>query len=509
MLIGANRPATLPSRRVAGRWFSAWAQRPRRGYGVGRGGSAGVCFRMGEAYPPPASPPPRFNLSFILSGTWAYTLAMEHATPARFLASHEATAATSFLAADFLTALPRGRSARQLHRQLPPPQAGLLVSVIIPAKNEAANLPATLAALAAQTDHAGRPLPPASFEVIVLANNCVDATAAVVRQQARRFPHLALYAAELCLPPAQAHVGRARRLLMDAACARLEHVGRPAGIIASTDADTCVAPTWLAALQAEILVGADAVGGRILTQPTGRAACPVRRLEVRDAAYRVLCARLEDLLDPAPADPWPRHHQHFGASLALTARAYRRAGGLPEVRFLEDEALWQALRRCDLRLRHSPAVQVRTSARRQGRVEVGLSWQLREWQHLSQQQREPQAENPAYLAAQWRVRRQLRALWADPTAGDCGALAARLQLPAAALRARVRGTPALGELWEWVRATSPALPVPLLPLSQALRELPRLIQRLIQRHGCSPAAPAGGLSAAPAGRAGTVRAAAR
>ncbi len=437
---------------------------------------------------------------------------MDHATPARFLAAHEATAtAPVFLPALPLPAAPRrGRSATLLHQQLPPPRPELQVSVIIPAKDEMASLPATLAALAAQTDARGRPLPPGSFEVIVLANNCTDATAAVVRQQARRFPHLVLHAAELCLPAAKAHVGRARRLLMDEACARLEQVGRPAGIIASTDADTRVAPTWLAAIQAEIVAGADAVGGRILTEITGAALLPLRRIQVRDAAYRQLCARLEDLLDPVRIDPWPRHHQHFGASLALTVRAYRQVGGLPEVRFLEDEALCQALRRHDLGLRHSPHVQVLTSARRQGRVEVGLSWQLREWLNMSRQQREPHVDNPAQLAALWLVRRQLRAYWAGHPTHQAGALAARLGLPAAVLLARVRQTLTFGKLWDWVVANGRVPVVSPVPLSLALRALPPLIKYYEQQ----PEPPKGGfgppqLSVFPAGRAGSLRAVAQ
>ena len=191
---------------------------------------------------------------------------MNHATPALFLAANEATATDPTQPADWLFLLPRrGRSARRLHQQLPLPHPGLRMSVIIPAKDEVANLPATLAALAAQVDEHGQPLPVGCFEVIVLANNCTDHTAAVVREQARLFPHMVLHVAELCLPVAKAHVGRARRLLMDEACARLELLGRRQGIIASTDADTRVAPTWLAAIEAEIAAGADAVGGRFLT----------------------------------------------------------------------------------------------------------------------------------------------------------------------------------------------------------------------------------------------------
>ena len=402
---------------------------------------------------------------------------MDHATPARFLAAHETTAPAPLPLP--LLAAPRDVHAARLRQQLPPPRAGLRVSVIIPAKDEAANLPATLAALAAQTTLGGQPLPADSYEVIVLANNCVDDTANLVRRQARRFPRLVLHVAELYLPGEHAHVGRARRLLMDEACARLEGVGPPAGIIASTDADTRVAPTWLAAIRAEIATGADAVGGRILTESEElvREGLPVlQRLQSHDAAYRLLCARLEDLLDPAPADPWPRHHQHFGASLALTVRAYRRVGGLPEVRFLEDEALCQQLRRHDLTLRHSPHVRVLTSARRDGRVEVGLSWQLREWLHLSQQQREPQVENPVQLARQWQLRRQLRACWANAPGAEIGALLTRLGLPAATVLARLSQCATFGEMWEWALAHSPSLGVAAVPLSEALLVLPRLIR---------------------------------
>ena len=401
---------------------------------------------------------------------------MDHATPARFLAAHETTAPAPQTP---WPALPCDADAARLRRQLPAPRAGLRISVIIPAKDEAANLPATLAALAAQTDLAGRPFSPDRYEVLVLANNCEDDTAGMVRRQARQFPHLVLHVAELCLPSEHAHVGRARRLLMDEACARLEGVSQPGGIIASTDADTRVAPTWLAAIQAEIDGGADAVGGRILTEAAeldGAGLPALQRLQSHDAAYRLLCAQLEHLLDPIAADPWPHHHQHFGASLALTARAYRQVGGLPDVRFLEDEALCQQLRRHDLALRHSPHVQVLTSARREGRVEVGLSWQLREWLRLSQQQREPHVDNPVQLARQWQLRRQLRACWAQAPGAETDALLTRMSLPPAVVLAQMSGCATFGELWEWAVAHSPALAVDAVPLSNALRVLPHLIR---------------------------------
>jgi hypothetical protein len=367
--------------------------------------------------------------------------------------------------------------AALLRAQLPPPHRALRACIVIPAKDEAAQLPATLAALAAQVDLHGQALPACSFEVIVLANNCHDATAGTVRAQARQLPGLQLHVAELSLPPAQAHVGRARRLLMDEACARLEQVGQPAGLILSTDADTRVAPDWLAATLAAIAAGAEAVGGRILTQPGEQATlAAVRHTQLRDAAYHLLRARLESQLDPAPADPWPRHHQHFGASLALTARAYRRVGGLPELRYLEDEALWQALQRHDVPVRHSPAVRVFTSGRHEGRVEVGLSWQLRQWATLHQQQAEPLVDCPAQLAALWRARRQLRAAWAGRAALEA-TTAQTLKLGFRDLSALLRQTPTFGQLWEEVLALRRAagLTIASLPLSLALAGLRLLV----------------------------------
>lgn len=410
---------------------------------------------------------------------------MDHATPARFLAYPEAAATVT--APDCSPPAPRaflrpGRGATLLRQQLPPPRPGLQVSVIIPAKDEAHDLPATLAALAAQTTRTGHLLPAHSFEVIVLANNCTDDTAAVVRQQARRFPGLVLHVVELELSAAEAHVGCARRLLMDAAWVRLEHGGRAGeGIIASTDADTRVALNWLAVIQDEIAAGAAAVGGRILTEMPDPALRPLCRLQARDTAYRQLCARLEGLIDPAPTDPWPRHHQHFGASLALTTAAYGQVGGLPEVRFLEDEALCRALRRHDLVVRHSPDVQVLTSARRQGRVEVGLSWQLGEWLQLSQQQREPRVDNPAQLAELWRARAQLRAYWMARARVSPELLASQLGLPAATLQMRARRAVTFGTLWEWVLKAGAATTVGQLPLSLALRDLPPLIKSCERR----------------------------
>ncbi len=102
-------------------------------------------------------------------------------------------------------------------------------------------------------------------------------------------------------------------------------------MIASTDGDTRVASNWLAETWDAVDRGADAVGGDIRTDRAGRRALDphARRSYLRDVRYRRLVDELASRLDPDPADPWPRHHHHTGASLAVTAEAYRRVGGLP------------------------------------------------------------------------------------------------------------------------------------------------------------------------------------
>ena len=428
------------------------------------------------------------------------------ATPARFQATREAMAAP-MLPAPLRHPRPTrllttpAQLARALRQQLPPPAAGLQACIIIPAKDEAQNLPATLAALAAQTELSGAPLPAGSLEVIVLANNCLDCTAAVVRQFASCHPALAVHVAELQLPGELAHVGQARRLLMDAAAQRLEATAGPTGLILSTDADTHAAPDWLAACRAEVAAGAAAVGGRIFTRPAEPELpepcaeyseinppvvdmAAVRRTQLRDATYHLLRNQLESQLDPCLHDPWPRHHQHFGASLALTVAAYRQVGGLPVVRYLEDEALWQALCRHDLPVRHSPRVRVSTSARQQGRVEVGLSWQLREWATHALEQREPEVDCPRQLAALWQARGELRAWWqgrSQPTPAGFREWSLMLRVQAGAMHDKLLSAKTFGEFWEWVLGTraSAVLAQPYgtrVPLSEAVAWLRQAVR---------------------------------
>lgn len=246
---------------------------------------------------------------------------------------------------------------------------------MVPAKDEAERLPHLVASLADQRDEDGRPLAPSAYEVVVLLNNCRDGSAEALRQSARRHPRLRVHAAEVSLEPPHAHVGRARQLLFDTAAARLAALDRPDGLVLTTDADTRVPPDWIASAQAEIEGGVDAVGGRVCLDAAERAALPpaVRRLFLLDVGYRRALEEVRSLYAPEPHDPFPRHHQHFGACLAVTAGAYLRAGGMPLVRSSEDVALVRAVQAAGGRVRHSYRFRATTSARRAGRAEGGLA----------------------------------------------------------------------------------------------------------------------------------------
>ncbi len=286
-------------------------------------------------------------------------------------------------------------------------------SVIIPARNEEAILPRSLDALRTQRDLRNDPLDPESYEVLVFLNNCRDASLAVVEKYKQGFPEFPLHVASGELAPGQAHVGTARRWLMDAAYGRLREV--PAAAILSTDADTVVAPDWIVRNLAALDEGAEVVGGVIHLFPADLAELTQAEPEVaaayrRDRELQRYVAYLESLLDPDPVDPWPRHLEHFGASLACTTTVYARAGGLPPVEPLEDVAFIDALRKIGARIRHCPETHIFTSARMDGRAEIGLSGQLRHWREESAQKLPHLVDSGEWLEHRFRSLAGLRRL---------------------------------------------------------------------------------------------------
>lgn len=293
------------------------------------------------------------------------------------------------------------------------PLSSCEICVIVPVRNEAENLEKTLLALANQVDFQGKPLDKKRYEIILLANNCTDNSAAIARQFAQMHSDLVLHVVEITLDSDRAHIGWVRKILMDEAYRRLKSLKRDRGIIASTDGDTQVSPTWVAAILHEINRGLDGVSGRIITNREERLALDksTQLYFLRYVGYRYLTAQLETLIDFDPAEKLPRHHQHFGASLAVTAQIYGKVGGIPPLPSSEDVALYEAIKRLDANFRHSPLVKVTTSARAVGRAKAGLSDRLSQLQTMAQQRQQFLVESAQIIQARFAVRSQLRYLW--------------------------------------------------------------------------------------------------
>ena len=246
--------------------------------------------------------------------------------------------------------------------------------VVIPARDEERRIAACLRALADQEGVAK-----AEYEVILVLDGCRDATAEVIAGFAAGEPSLALHTVELT---AAQGVGRARRRGMDIACERLLGLGRGEGLVLSTDADSVVAADWLAAQLALAAQGARAIGGHIELDPTEALELSPEAVNERELRST---ERLASVLDQVDAhndgdatehQARTEHHQFSGASLALTADAYRECGGLPVRAALEDEALELELRSLGIPIHRSRNVRVLTSARREGRAPRGLARDL-------------------------------------------------------------------------------------------------------------------------------------
>ncbi len=259
--------------------------------------------------------------------------------------------------------------------------AGPQTIVVVPARDEEERIGACIGALAAQEG-----LPDGSWAVVVVLDGCVDATAAV----ARRAADAAGLTVDLVEGPGRG-VGHARALGMAWAARRLratapsvrgvfpgagtrvigERGDRADLLIASTDADTVVAPDWLVRTRTAVAAGAEAVGGRITLDADEARRLPASALAARaaEAARRLAAVRGHA--------PGAEHHQFSGASLALTLAAYDAVGGVPAVAALEDEALERALRAAGLPIAYVADVRVTTSARTDGRVPRGLAQVLR------------------------------------------------------------------------------------------------------------------------------------
>ncbi len=329
------------------------------------------------------------------------------------------------------------------------PNPHMLASVIVPVKDEAEHIGKTLDALRLQFDMSGNPLPHHLYEVLLLANNCTDDTFHTALVYAKQYPEFQLHVANIEIAKPNAHIGTVRRMLMDEAFRRHKENGVD-GIILSTDGDTEADGCWIATTLHEMQNGYDAVGGRILTH---RVSCDSRLYHLQDTTYRYLSAKLELLIDP-PARSIPQQHfQYFGASMAVRCSAYLKAGRLPVLPFLEDEAFSRALSRIDARIRRSPAVKVYTSPRLCGRVPVGLSAHLTHLALMNKSGKIQYVESPEVMIKKWRLKQHLRCCWQlrkdKLKATQCiGKIAADIGVSKKWLLAEMDISVYFGELWE-------------------------------------------------------------
>ena len=207
-----------------------------------------------------------------------------------------------------------------------------MIAVVVPAHNEAEHIGECLASLerAAQCARlCGEPV----LRLVVL-DDCSDATGPIARR-----------AGAAVLAVQAQNVGAAR-----AAGAELA-LARGARWLAFTDADSVVAPDWLAE---QLALDADAVCGTVAVREWG--------------SYG---ARMQAHYERTYTDADGHQHIH-GANLGVSADAYRRVGGFKPLASSEDVALVEALRAAGARIAWSARPRVETSARRNFRAPLGF-----------------------------------------------------------------------------------------------------------------------------------------
>lgn len=237
-------------------------------------------------------------------------------------------------------------------------------------------------------------------------------------------------------------------------------------------------PIWIAANLAALQAGADAVAGRAVIDPDEATAIPphLHEDDAKECAYADLLDELQARLEPDPADPWPRHTEHSGASLAVSRNAYERAGGIPSVPIGEDRAFITAMQSIDARIRHAPEVVVTVSGRLHGRAEGGMADTMRRRIIRQDEYVDDRLEPAAHRLRRIAARIRFRAAWR--TGIPDFALAERLRISPAMTVTATR-QPFCGAGWQMIERASPLLAPRPLRRDQLCRETYR-VQRLLR-----------------------------
>lgn len=288
-------------------------------------------------------------------------------------------------------------------------------AIAIPARNEEKRLPALLAGLAAQSwllDNDRR------LDVFIVLNNCTDGSREAVLAAAGCYHRLSIHLLDVVFDVPHAHVGSARRLAMQAA---VEHFPSPQGsAILTTDADAVPAPDWVAANLRHLAGGIDLVGGLVVgnAEEEQRLGPDFGKRALLNKRYGQAVDHLASLLDPLAHDPWPRHHDHTGASIAVRADVYRAVGGLPALPFREDLAFVERVQAAGFLVRHPLDVVVGVSARLAGRATGGMADCLKTWMRAAAKGEPLLVEDPRLMLERWQGQRVERDTYAAATVGN-------------------------------------------------------------------------------------------
>lgn len=341
-----------------------------------------------------------------------------------------------------------------------------LTAIAIPVRDEEHRIGRCLAALSKQTVRADH--------LVLVLNDCTDGTAAVVRASVPAAHQV--HVIETCLHGTCGGAGGARRVAMNHASGLLRD-----GVILTTDADAVTAPDWIERNLEAIEAGADAVCGMAVIDPVEALAIPAHLHDddAREVAYVQLLNEMQSLILPDDADPWPRHAEDSGASIAVTTRLLRRVGGVPCCSVGEDRALIAALRRIGARVRHDPAIRVVVSGRLEGRAEGGMADTMRRRMVAQDEYTDERLEPAMGAFRRLLLKRHFQIGRQHPNELDMLRLATRLSVTQDVLSAAL-GAPLLEEGWREVERRSSALR----RYRVAFRDLPgqaRIAQRILSR----------------------------
>ncbi|MGT2515907.1 glycosyltransferase [Sphingomonas panni] len=280
----------------------------------------------------------------------------------------------------------------------------------IPARNEAALLPALLTAVG---DLSGdRHL----LHVCLYLDDCRDDSAALLQRIGPTVPFRLTVAQGSATDGPNAGAARAAAVAMGLAI-----LDGGEGLIFTTDADSLPRRNWLLA-GCRALAEADVVAGRIVrTDAVGDP--QVTRIE----QFYDRLHRYRRTIDPVPWEARDTHHFGGGANMAIRASAYRAIGGFLRLPSGEDARLLDDAARAGLRVRRDGAMVVETSSRRSGRSVGGLAGLLLS---LDRGDR-PRMADPRGSSWQWRGQASARESFASiDQLGTRTVLAERLGLAA-------------------------------------------------------------------------------